>query len=155
MPLGCSPFGSPFPVFDSTFPPTKLKSKAAFSCPSTQVPSRIKSSATLSSSTTPSSSRSPSPTGCEPKRPSMQKDLEAVVGSLQSSYGLAGLLPTPTPSRPATPTTAVRIKTKVPQHSVHRVPPPPKDFEAAFASLQSSYGLSGPGPVMPRPRPSS
>ncbi|KAJ7708838.1 hypothetical protein B0H17DRAFT_1324943 [Mycena rosella] len=93
-------------------------------------------------STTTVSSRAPLT-----KRAAPPKDFEAAFGSLQSTYGFAGATPIPV-QKPATPRSASRSPATVAPRQTS-TPGQPKDFQAAFASLQSTYGFAAavPSPV--------
>ncbi|KAJ7132273.1 hypothetical protein C8R44DRAFT_46749 [Mycena epipterygia] len=94
-------------------------------------------------STTTVSSRAPLTGTAQPK------DFQAAFARLQSTYGFAGSAPSPAP-KIALKATASRptssIASPAPAHTFSRAP---KDFQAAFASLQSTYGFAGsvPSPV--------
>ncbi|KAJ7173684.1 hypothetical protein C8R46DRAFT_1031955 [Mycena filopes] len=99
------------------------------------------SSASLVSNNT-VSSRAPL-TGSAPT-----KDFQAAFASLQSTYGFAASAPTPVQKKKnsssarspssTTPTHAVRASTSSPQT---------KDYQSAFADLQSTYGFCGAAPM--------
>ncbi|KAF7370979.1 hypothetical protein MSAN_00732100 [Mycena sanguinolenta] len=78
-------------------------------------------------------------------RTTQPKDFQAAFASLQSTYGFSGSAPSPVPKKNAKSTSAPR--SAVPP-SVTRTPLQAgnKNFEAAFADLQSTYGFGGAAP---------
>ncbi|KAJ7781983.1 hypothetical protein DFH07DRAFT_792195 [Mycena maculata] len=103
--------------------------------------SSASSSTTSLVSNTTVSSRAPL-TGTQPK------DFQAAFASLQSTYGLAGSVPMPAPktTAAASSTTTSRMSSTAASHVPSATP---KDFQSAFADLQSTYGFNGsvPSPV--------
>ncbi|KAJ7132274.1 hypothetical protein C8R44DRAFT_730974 [Mycena epipterygia] len=75
-----------------------------------------------------------------------KKDFQAAFARLQSTYGFAGSAPSPAPK------TALKATASRPTPSLASPAPAPtssrapKDFQAAFASLQSTYGFAGAAP---------
>ncbi|KAJ7777380.1 hypothetical protein B0H16DRAFT_956008 [Mycena metata] len=69
------------------------------------------------------------------------KDFHSAFATLQSTYGFGATAPSPVPKK--------RLTSESTQHSTavvsSRTPAtaPTKDFEAAFADLQSTYGFGG------------
>ncbi|KAJ7493288.1 hypothetical protein B0H11DRAFT_1911211 [Mycena galericulata] len=77
------------------------------------------------------------------------KDFQAAFATLQSTYGFAGAAPSPAPARKPTPSPVPSRKgaTQTQAAVVPTTRSPPKDFEAAFANLQSMYGFGGAAPT--------
>ncbi|KAJ7777383.1 hypothetical protein B0H16DRAFT_956022 [Mycena metata] len=102
-------------------------------------------STTSLASTTTVSSRAPLTGSAE------KKDFQAAFASLQSTYGFAASAPTPVLKKKSTsnssPTTTSTTTPAV--RAVHASTP--KDFQSAFANLQSTYGFGGSAP-MPIPK---
>ncbi|KAJ6485745.1 hypothetical protein C8R45DRAFT_997748 [Mycena sanguinolenta] len=98
------------------------------------------STASLVSNTT-VSSRAP----LNSSRTVQPKDFQAAFASLQSTYGFGGNAPTPVPKKNSKSSSAPRSAVPAP---VTRAPQQPstKNFEAAFAALQSTYGFGGAAP---------
>ncbi|KAJ7626251.1 hypothetical protein DFH06DRAFT_736948 [Mycena polygramma] len=106
-------------------------------------------STTSLASTTTVSSRTPL------TRPAPQKDFQAAFANLQSTYGFGGSVPSPVPKqqkstsskRPTSSSTAPAPTPRSPLKST-------KNFEAAFADLQSTFGFGGavPSPVLKQPK---
>ncbi|KAJ7132279.1 hypothetical protein C8R44DRAFT_612148 [Mycena epipterygia] len=93
-------------------------------------------------STTTVSSRAPLTGTAQPK------DFQAAFARLQSTYGFAGSAPSPAPNT-APKATASRPTSSLASPAPAPTSRAPKDFQAAFASLQSTYGFAGfaPSPV--------
>ncbi|KAJ7035524.1 hypothetical protein C8F04DRAFT_1097553 [Mycena alexandri] len=92
----------------------------------------ISSSAHLISSTTPQS-----------------KDFHTAFATLQSTYGFSATAPSPVPKKQRA-SEPMRVPTVVTPSVVRSRTPataPTKDFEAAFADLQSTYGFGGAAPT--------
>ncbi|KAJ6581051.1 hypothetical protein B0H19DRAFT_1251311 [Mycena capillaripes] len=73
------------------------------------------------------------------------KDFRSVLTSLQSTFGFGGTAPSPVPKKPSpqsTPTTSAIY----PAADASLAPKATKNFESAFADLQSTYGFSGAAP---------
>ncbi|KAJ7781980.1 hypothetical protein DFH07DRAFT_392561 [Mycena maculata] len=102
--------------------------------------SSASSSTTSLVSNTTVSSRAPL-TGTQPKY------FQAAFASLQSTYGFAGSVPMPAPKTTASSVMTSRMSSMA--VSSHVSSATPKDFQSAFADLQSTYGFSGsvPSPV--------
>ncbi|KAJ7623134.1 hypothetical protein FB45DRAFT_1031079 [Roridomyces roridus] len=83
-----------------------------------------------------------------PLNAAQPKDYQAAFATLQSTYGFAGTVPSPSP-KSSTPRSVVPSTTS----SLPARAAAPKDFESAFADLQSTYGFGGsvPSPV-PEPK---
>ena len=88
-----------------------------------------------------------------PPPPPQQKDYASAFASLQSTYGTAGHIPTPV--------SASKKSTRQPTHTSSRpstpprnlpTPNAPRDFQAAFGKLSSSYGFAGLVPSLPSRR---
>ncbi|KAJ7460819.1 hypothetical protein FB451DRAFT_1270413 [Mycena latifolia] len=93
-------------------------------------------------STTTVSSRAPLNATAPPK-----KDFQAAFASLQSSYGFAASVPAPAPVPAPVQKQKQKTRSTATPVSPSASPAQAKDFEAAFANLQSSYGFSGAVPV--------
>ncbi|KAJ6478533.1 hypothetical protein C8R47DRAFT_1138674 [Mycena vitilis] len=104
-------------------------------------------STTSLASTTTVSSRTPL------TRPAPQKDFKAAFANLQSTYGFGGSVPSPVPKQQK-PTTSKRnpkslptAPAPAPATGAPRSPSKPiKNFQAAFADLQSTFGFGGAAP---------
>ncbi|KAJ6535190.1 hypothetical protein B0H10DRAFT_600850 [Mycena sp. CBHHK59/15] len=88
------------------------------------------------------------------------KDFEAAFATLQSTYGFNGLAPSPVlksqTAQNVQPDASTASTTTLSSSARSRAQP--KDYEAAFATLQSTYGFSGhaPSPVTkPKNSPST
>ncbi|KAJ7643369.1 hypothetical protein DFH06DRAFT_598273 [Mycena polygramma] len=110
-------------------------------------------STTSLASTTTVSSRTPL------TRPAPQKDFQAAFANLQSTYGFGGSVPSPVPKQQKSPSskrstkrspTAPAPATDAPRSSLT----PTKNFQAAFADLQSTFGFGSavPSPVPKQPK---
>ncbi|KAJ7173664.1 hypothetical protein C8R46DRAFT_119500 [Mycena filopes] len=77
------------------------------------------------------------------------KDFQAAFASLQSTYGFAASAPTPVQKKNSSSTRSPSATTSTP--AVHRSTSTSasqtKDFESAFANLQSTYGFAGSAPM--------
>ncbi|KAJ7230637.1 hypothetical protein GGX14DRAFT_312560, partial [Mycena pura] len=87
-------------------------------------------------STTTVSSRTPL-TGAQPK------DFQAAFASLQSTYGLSGTTPSPMNRNDVKYNANAGARSSVAPTSTTAKSAAPKDFQAAFADLQSTYGFGG------------
>ncbi|KAJ7132278.1 hypothetical protein C8R44DRAFT_871255 [Mycena epipterygia] len=102
----------------------------------------MSSASTSTTSLVTVSSRAPLTGSAKPK----VKDFQAAFARFQSTYGFAGSAPSPAPKTvPKTtasrPTSSLATPALAPTSSRA-----PKDFQAAFASLQSTYGFAGAAP---------
>ncbi|KAJ7272632.1 hypothetical protein B0H12DRAFT_1215754 [Mycena haematopus] len=84
-------------------------------------------------------------------RTAQPKDFQSAFASLQSTYGFNGSAPSPVPKQKGTsaPCSAVpspATVTRAPLQATN------KNYESAFADLQSTYGFSG---AVPSPIPKS
>ncbi|KAJ6474646.1 hypothetical protein C8R47DRAFT_1143783 [Mycena vitilis] len=89
-------------------------------------------------------------------RPAPQKDFQAAFANLQSTYGFGSSVPSPVPKQQKSSTSSKRSTkssrtapapaTDAPRSPLKRT----KNFQAAFADLQSTFGFGGaaPSPVL-------
>ncbi|CAA7262006.1 unnamed protein product [Cyclocybe aegerita] len=78
--------------------------------------------------------------------PSSSKNWESSFGTLASSFGFVGGVPS-LPQKKSSSTKSSKVS-KSPNATAHAQPkvsslPSPKNYEAAFASLSSAYGSGG------------
>ncbi|KAJ7643379.1 hypothetical protein DFH06DRAFT_598384 [Mycena polygramma] len=100
-------------------------------------------------STTTVSSRTPL------TRPAPQKDYQATFANLQSTYGFGGSVPSPVPKQQKSTSSKRTKSSPTPATDAPRSPlKPTKNFQAAFADLQSTFGFGGavPSPVPKQPK---
>lgn len=118
----------------------KLASSYGFGPAIPSLPPKSKCDTTAPSSSKPNSNHSVN--SFDPKS---EKDFESAFGSLSSSYGFAGGVPskpakTTKPTK-ASPTSAISSSSSSQPKSSH--PHPSKDYQSAFGDLSSSFGFGG------------
>ena len=79
-----------------------------------------------------------------------EKDYFAALGALQSSYGFGGAAPTIPTLSTSTKSKKAKSAPSTPAPATAMKATQPRDYEAAYGALSSSYGFGGAAPTMPQ-----
>ena len=90
------------------------------------------------------------------KKSKGQKNYFSALASLQSKYGAGGNAPVPIPHKPSVKSSH-SLQMSHSSTTTHPTPAPggaqPKNYEASFGALASSYGFGGAAPIVMRSKP--